>query len=260
MLKVEQLKLEIGGNQILQGVDFQVREGESVGIIGPNGSGKTTLFNSISGFLKSSSGNIDYLGHKLLRYPPHKRAKLGIGRGFQNFGIFREMTVLENMLIALEANLPWWRGLLPTVSSKGALYTEAREMLATVGLADKIDHSASQLSGGQARLLEIIRLVAFGSRLFLLDEPTAGVSPKMKGEIANLIRSLGEQGKTILVIEHDLNFIQSFCERIIVMDMGKVVLEGSPEEIRADPMLQRIYFGDQSSSAVSGESRESELV
>jgi len=249
MLTVKDLKVKIGNTEVLRGVNFMIEPGESVGIIGPNGSGKTTLFNCLSGFLRASSGSIEYLSQDISTLAPYQRARLGLGRVFQNFGIFREMTVLENMLIALEADLPWWKGLLPTGSKRGPLYDQACKMLASVGLDGKLDSSASELSGGQARLLEIIRLIAFKSELFLLDEPTAGVSPIMKGEIANLIRDLSRQDKTVLVIEHDLNFIQSFCEKIIVLDMGRVVLEGSAAEVRANPMLQRIYFGTEGSDS-----------
>ena len=243
MLSVNNLKLQIGQIQILNGIDLQVREGETVGIIGPNGSGKTTLFNALSGFSMASSGSIFFREAEITFKPPFVRAALGLGRVFQNFGIFKEMTVLENVLTALEGRASAWSGLCPWSSATKAYRKKALELLRQVGLESKANSKASSLSGGQMRLLEIVRTLAYGAELFLLDEPTAGVSPKMKGDVANLIVKLQSLGKTVLIIEHDLNFIQMFCQRIVVLDQGKVVLDDTPEKVRGSVLLQEIYFG-----------------
>lgn len=241
MLQIDNLFLKIAGSGILNGVSLEIKSGEKVGLIGPNGSGKTTLFNCISGFNTVTSGKIIYNNSDITDLNPAKRAHLGIGRVFQNFGVFREMTLLENMLIAIESKqrlslFPW--GAKNKVNRDIAL-----EYLQTVKLEEKAQQKASSLSGGQMRLLEITRSLAFGSELLLFDEPTAGVSPKMKHEIEASLVKLQELGKTFIIIEHDINFIQRICERVLVLDQGKVVLDNTPEMVRVDDRLQEIYFG-----------------
>lgn len=237
ILSVEHLSLSIGEHQILQHVNFSVAEGEVVGLIGPNGSGKTTLFNVLSGFLLPTSGTVKLRGQDITHLPPAKRAQAGIGRVFQNFGIFREMTLEENVFIALES--------LPKEQRKalGDLREVAHGTLDMVGLTDHATKKAGSLSGGQMRLLEIARTLRSGKELFLLDEPTAGVSPKMTSQVADLISQLKSAGKTVLIVEHDLPFISRICDRVIVLDVGKVVLTGKPEEVKKSKELQAIYFG-----------------
>ncbi len=241
MLEISNLKYQIGETVIINGIDLKINAGEKVGIIGPNGSGKTTLFNCISGFCSPQSGSIKFNGKDILHLSPHKRSLVGIGRVFQTFGIFKEMTLGENILTALESRngdlvLPWSRAFKENCN-------KAYEYLKEIGLEDKINEKAGSLSGGQMRLLEISRAIAFGAKMFLLDEPTAGVSPKMKAEVERILEKLRRMNKTVLIIEHDMYFIQKLCERIVVLDVGKVVLDGLPDEIRTNPVLQEIYFG-----------------
>jgi ABC-type branched-subunit amino acid transport system ATPase component len=243
MLRVSDLHLQIGDASILNGVTFSAQPGDTIGIIGPNGSGKTSLFNSLSGFVVPERGTIHFRDEDITGLAPFTRAERGIGRVFQSFGIFREMSVLENLTVALEARRGIWSTLLPWSRSSRAIREEARAYAAQVGLGEKVNDKAGSLSGGQMRLLEIIRALAFGAELFLLDEPTAGVSPKMKEEVAALISHVQSLGKTTLIIEHDINFVQSFSERVIVLDQGRVILEGTPEEIRRNDILKEIYFG-----------------
>ncbi len=242
IVEVSDLKFSIGAQKILNGVNFSIARGETVGIIGPNGCGKTTLFNCLSGFTVGN-GSIKFDGSEISADPAHQRALRGIGRVFQNFGIFREMTVLENVITAIESRQPAKRILLPWFSQHKKNREHALELLKRVNIESRAADKAGSLSGGQMRLLEIIRTLAFGAELFLLDEPTAGVSPRMKDDIAKLIISLQEMNKTVMVIEHDINFIQKFCHRVIVMDSGQVVLQGTPDEVRKDQRLQEIYFG-----------------
>lgn len=237
MLSVANCSLSIQEHQILDDVSFDVEEGEVVGLIGPNGSGKTTLFNVISGFLRPTAGSIVLRGEDITPYSPSKRARLGVGRVFQNFGIFREMTLEENVLVALEA-LPHGRRV-----ALGDMRSVVQGTLELVGLADHAKKKAGSLSGGQMRLLEIARTLKCGRELFLLDEPTAGVSPKMTGEVSSLIRELKRERRTVLIIEHDLPFIGSICDRVIVMDVGRIVLVGTPGEVKQSKELQEIYFG-----------------
>ncbi|MCC6932549.1 MAG: ABC transporter ATP-binding protein [Deltaproteobacteria bacterium] len=250
MLKISNLQLSIGDTKILDDISLTVRPGEHVGIIGPNGSGKTTLFNCISGFLTPQSGKIIFCNKDLLKLAPHNRALHGVGRVFQNFGIFREMTVLENVVAAIETKK--MSGIFPWSKSYQRHVSQAQEFLAEVGLGDKADKKAGTLSGGQMRLLEISRALAFGAEMFMLDEPTAGVSPKMKGEVESLLTKLSRLNKTVLIIEHDMNFIQRLCGRIIVMDTGKIILDDTPENVRINPQLQEIYFGTINNDAHNG--------
>lgn len=241
MLSITNLRFSLGRTPILNGVEFSIKVGERVGMIGPNGSGKTTLFNCISGFNIPNTGSISFKNEELTKLEPYQRSALGLGRVFQNPGIFKEMTLVENIVTALESKqqgiaFPWSR--ITKVNRLKSL-----DFLKMVKLDKKGDEKAGSLSGGQMRLLEIIRAIASEADLFLLDEPTAGVSPKMKGEVEELLKKLQEMKKTILIIEHDLNFIQKLCDRIIVLDQGKVVLDGTPDVVRNDRALQEIYFG-----------------
>jgi ABC-type branched-subunit amino acid transport system ATPase component len=237
LLELKDLSLTIDEHQILQSISFDVEEGQIIGLIGPNGSGKTTLFNVISGFLKSSGGSINLRNEEISGLSPSQRAKKGIGRVFQNFGIFREMTLEENILVALEA--------LPKEQRKelGPLKEVVAGTLDMVGLSDSGKKKAGSLSGGQMRLLEIARTLKAGKDLFLLDEPTAGVSPKMTGQVADIIKELKDNGKTVLIIEHDLPFIASICDEVVVLDVGKVVLQGTPAQVKESKQLKEIYFG-----------------
>lgn len=242
-IETKGLELNIRGHQILRGVNLNIMAGETVGIVGPNGCGKTTFFNVISGFTSQSSGQVFFAGKEISELPAYERAKLGLGRVFQSFGVFRDMTVGENMLMALENSYPSWRSLLPWSRIHRHFREQALELLKEVNLHDRVDELAGSLSGGQQRLLEIIRTKASGATTMLLDEPTAGVSPRMKEDVSRLIMALKAGGKTVLVIEHDLSFIQSFCERLVVFNEGRVVLDGTPSEVSQSPELREIYFG-----------------
>lgn len=246
-VEISNLHFSIGDSLILDNVTLNVERGERLGIIGPNGSGKTTLFNCLSGFHLPKNGEIVFQGTRITKLPPYQRAMLGIGRVFQNFGIFKQMTVLENMITALESK----QGALLNPWGKRAAQNKvlAMEHLESVGLEKKANDEAGSLSGGQLRLLEIARTLAFGAELFLMDEPTAGVSPKMKAEVERVLLKLQGLGKTVLIIEHDMNFIQRLCDRIIVLNVGRIVLDGSPDVVRSDALLQDIYFGTKNGEA-----------
>lgn len=251
MLTISDLSVSFQESQILKDLSLSISAGQTVGIIGPNGSGKTTLFNTISGFVSPSAGTIVFKGQNIEHLEPHARARIGLGRVFQNFGIFRQMTLLENMLLALESGATARRSLLPWSSVNRANREEALEYLHEIRLADKALHKAGSLSGGQMRLLEIMRTVAAGADLFLLDEPTAGVSPRMKDDVAGIIRKLQEIGKTVLIIEHDIIFIQRFCTRIIVLNEGHCILDDTPERVRADTRLEEVYFGKRAAESTT---------
>ncbi len=244
VLSVENLDVQIGQRMILQNISFSVRPGEVVGIIGPNGCGKTTLLNAISGFLPVLSGTISVNGSDVMDLPAHKRAHLGVARGFQHVGIFREMTVEENMVIALERahHYPWWWMLSSKYRKK--MSSAVDEALAEAGLSAHKRSLAGILSGGQLRILELLRLKILPGNLLLIDEPTAGVAPVMREALGNMIRSLSkDHGRTILIIEHDLRFLFGLVDRVVVLVDGQKYLEGTPEEVRKDERLQKIYLG-----------------
>jgi ABC-type branched-subunit amino acid transport system ATPase component len=243
MLEISDIFVSFHGTKVLNGISCSISSGETVGVIGPNGSGKTTFFNCISGFAPCQSGSIKLRGERIDPLEPHLRAQRGLGRVFQNFGIFREMTLLENIQLALESRRDTPSSLLPWSSRTREVKEQSMAFLREVALEKKALDKAGSLSGGQMRLLEIVRTLALGADLFLLDEPTAGVSPRMKDDIAKSIKSLQALGKTVLIIEHDINFIQKFCDRIVVLEEGRVVLDDSPERVRNDVRLQEIYFG-----------------
>lgn len=221
-MRVSDIKVNLSGSMILQGVGFEAKKGETLGIIGPNGSGKTTLFNVISGFMRQARGSIELDGECIEELPAFIRAQKGIGRVFQSGGVFGELTVLENLII----------------TGKKVHY---EKYLQDVGL-DK-NKLSSFLSGGQKRILELIRAEIMEPKVLLLDEPTAGVAPNMKQVLADKINSLKTKDRVVLIIEHDIQFISSLCDRILVLHQGQIVMSGKPEEIRKDPYLQEIYFG-----------------
>lgn len=221
-MRVSDIKVNLSGYMVLQGISFEAKKGETLGIIGPNGSGKTTLFNAISGFVPLTSGTIELEGEHLENLPSFVRARKGIGRVFQSGGVFGELTVLENLLI----------------TGKDANF---EKLLQNLGL-DK-NKLASFLSGGEKRILELVRAQIMEPKVLLLDEPTAGVAPNMKQVLADKINSLKTKDRVVLIIEHDVQFISSLCDRILVLHQGQIVMSGKPEEIRKDPYLQEIYFG-----------------
>ncbi|MFN4894269.1 MAG: ABC transporter ATP-binding protein [Pseudomonadota bacterium] len=243
MLTVNDIHVAFQKTKVLNGVSLSVSSGETVGIIGPNGSGKTTFFNTLSGFARPAAGSLTLNGEDITSTSADYRAKRGMGRVFQNFGIFKEMTLLENLLVALEARGSLLSALVPWGGESRANRAKALELLDEIHLVSRANQKAGSLSGGQMRLLEIVRVLATGADLLLLDEPTAGVSPRMKEEVALFINKVQGMGKTVLVIEHDITFIQKFCKRIVVLESGTVVLDDTPERVCADERLQEVYFG-----------------
>ena len=228
ILEIQDVRKSFGGVHALAGCGFSVGEGEIVGLIGPNGSGKTTLFNTIVGYLPLDGGRILYRGENVTGLPPYQIARKGIGRTFQVTRIFPKMTLMENVT-------------LPTRNA--AAGDRAHELLELVGLTDLRDEYASDLSFGQQRLLSIIQVLMLDPGLILLDEPAAGVSPVMQKKLLELIHYLNEEGRTFLIIEHNMDVVMNNCERVVVLSMGEKIAEGSPEEVRRDEAVLTAYFG-----------------
>ena len=232
---------------ILRDVSLNVKEGEIIGLIGPNGCGKTTLLNAISGFVPLESGTISFAGRDIMNLPPYQRAILGIGRSFQHAGIFKELSVADNIIMGAERaeKYPWWWMFVPRYRQKMERIID--NALTEVGLLAHKQSLAGILSGGQIRLLELARLKLFNGKLLLIDEPTAGVAPALREQLAQVIKNLNQQhGFTIIIVEHDLKFLFNLVNRVVVLVDGQKHIEGSPEEIQKDKRLQEIYFGTSS--------------
>lgn len=244
-LSVEDLHVRIGKRLILHDISFRIREGEIVGVIGPNGCGKTTLLNALSGFLPAEEGTITFKGEDIMYLDAYVRARKGVNRGFQHAGIFRDMTVEENLAMAVERarKFPWWWTF--SSSHRKRMDTEIDNALRAVELLPHKGMIAGLLSGGQLRLLELTRLRLSKGSLLLIDEPTAGVAPILKSKLSEIIRQLvKEHGHTAIIVEHDLKFLFDLADRIIVLVDGEKYIEGKPEEIKNDERLKKVYLGE----------------
>jgi len=230
-LEVKDLRRSFGGIKAVAGVTFKVEPAEIVGIIGPNGSGKSTLFSLLSGTIAPTSGVIKLRGHDVTRMPAYRIARLGLGRTFQIPTPFTNMTVRENLLAAAVEG-DWANA-----------RSRADEVLEALEITHVADDLAGTLSGGQLRLLEFGRVQMRDAEIILLDEVTAGVNPRLRQIILARVRALQEKGKTFLIIEHDMELVRSVCERIIVMDAGEIVFEGSFEEVASNEVVIDAYLG-----------------
>jgi ABC-type branched-subunit amino acid transport system ATPase component len=242
LLRADQVAKAFGGVQALDGCTVEVERGTVAGLIGPNGSGKTTLFNAITGYERVDRGEVYLDGRRITNAAPDRVFKLGIGRTFQLTRIFSRLTVLENMLVATQRHGGIVRNLL--ARSGGADdHRRARELLEFTGIADLACDLAQTLSYGQRKLLELAYVLVADPDVMLLDEPAGGVNPSLLNHIADRIRQLNTEGKTFLIVEHNMDFVMNLCERVTVMDSGNVIATGPPEIIRSDPRVLDAYLG-----------------
>jgi len=242
VLEVEGLKKYFSGFAALNGIDLNVNEGELFGLIGPNGSGKTTFFNCVTGVLKSSEGRIFFKGKNITNRGPDAIYKRGIGRTFQLIEMFPGMTVMDNMLLAIQESRGTMLNRLFKIREDGSI-KRALELLELLRISQCKEEYAKNLSYGQQKLLDLGMVLMSKPELILLDEPTSGVETEMRQKIMDLISELNKQGHTIIVVEHNMDVIMSLCGRIAVLDSGEKIAEGPPKEIQNNPKVIDAYFG-----------------
>jgi urea transport system ATP-binding protein len=236
-LEISGLTVSFDGFVAVDGVDLSVLPGDLRFLIGPNGAGKTTLIDAVSG-LVPATGSVRYAGHELVGRKVHRIARLGVGRTFQTATVFEELTVLQNLDIAAGHR----RGPLTLVRRRRGIPEEVERTLVTVGLTDLVDAPAGVLAHGQKQWLEIGMLLVQDARLLMLDEPVAGMSAEEKDETGRLLQRIGAD-RTVVVVEHDMDFMRSFANSVTVLHAGKVLAEGSVREVQADPRVQEVYLG-----------------
>jgi branched-chain amino acid transport system ATP-binding protein len=231
-----------GGLRAVDGISLEVRAGERRAIIGPNGAGKTTLFHLISGELPVSDGRIVLFGQDVTRAAPHRRAALGLSRTYQITNLFPRLTVLDNCLLAVQALDPAKFHVHRALTTYSALFERAREVLERVGLGAKASAVVRDLAYGEQRQLEVGLALAGAPRLLLLDEPTAGLAPAESQLMTALVKRL-DPAITVLMIEHDMDIALALASRVTVLHQGRVIADGSRDEIRSDPQVREIYLG-----------------
>lgn len=242
LLSAHNVSRAFGGVQALDLCSLDVQKGSITGLIGPNGSGKTTLFNVITGYVKPDAGTVTFDGKDITGARPDKVFALGVGRTFQLTRIFARMSVVENMLVATQHGESWLRGLTRSKSTKSEM-DAAMEWLDFVGIARLADLQAGALSYGQRKLLELAYVLVADPDVILLDEPAGGVNLTLINGISEKIRTLNKDGKTFLIVEHNMEFVMGLCDTVTVMHQGKDLVSGTPLEVRSNPLVLDAYLG-----------------
>jgi branched-chain amino acid transport system ATP-binding protein len=249
MLEVRNVGRIFGGLVALDHISFSVAEGEIHGVIGPNGAGKTTLFNIITGIYPPSSGSVAFCGRDISGRPPERLAPLGMVRTFQNIELFSRMTVLQNIMTGLHTRsssgffscafkMPWH------LKEERRIKEEAHHWLEFCGIADSADREAGALPFGKGRLLETARALASRPKLLLMDEPAAGLNSRETAEFGDLIKKIRESGVTVVLVEHDMELVMEICDRIVVLNLGRKLAEGTPREIQENQEVIAAYLGE----------------
>ena len=249
MLEVSGITQIFGGVTALEDVSFSITKGDITGVIGPNGAGKTTLFNIISGIYRQSAGTVKLEGKDITGLPPEKLARRAMVRTFQNIELFGGMSVHENVMVGMHTNsssgllacalkMPW------SLSEEHRIRTAAMKWLEFTGISDLADLTAGNLPFGKGRLLEIARALAVEPRIILMDEPAAGLNSQETFALAQLIKRIRDLGITVVLVEHDMELVMDICDRIIVLNLGKKLAEGTPRHIQESLEVIAAYLGD----------------
>lgn len=250
IIKVSHLSKSFGGLKAVDDVSFVINSGKEItGIIGPNGAGKTTLFNLICGYLRMDEGAVHFNGQNVTKLNPYQIARLGVGRVFQDLHLFRQMSVLDNVIVAIQK--PWEdENMLSTFTSAPKVYQRSKQyreralyLLEHVGLADRRNERAEKLSYAEQKLLSIARLLAFESKFLLLDELASGLDLSSMHALTQLLRGIAESGRTVCLVEHNLDFMKETVDNVLFLDQGRLIAEGPTKQIMSDKKLAKIYFG-----------------
>lgn len=250
ILNVNNVTKHFGGLKAVGGDDglsFAVKRGSFVGLIGPNGAGKSTTFNLISGVLHPTSGTVELNGKELSKTRSSDIASLGLARTFQTPRAFLSLSVLDNVVVGARSQAEELKSALfgGWKDRETSLIEKAKESLTRVGLGDRLDETVENLSGGELRMLEIARQLVRDPEILLLDEPTAGVDPSLQGKLSTILGELHKEGRTLIVVEHNLHFLLSIADTVIVLQQGELLASGTPQDIKTDPKVVAAYLGDE---------------
>lgn len=264
LLQVQGVSKRFGGVQALSDVGLNVLAGQVHGLIGPNGAGKTTFFNTITGLVPVDAGRFELDGRTYKPSAVHLVAKAGIARTFQNIRLFADMTALDNVRVGrhVRSRVGWWQAVLRTrafLHEEQLITDKARELLTFVGLEGRAQQTARTLSYGDQRRLEIARALATEPKLLALDEPAAGMNATEKVQLRELIERIRQQGRAVLLIEHDVKLVMGLCDHVTVLDQGKLIASGSPADVQRHPAVIAAYLGTSHAPvAAKGDARQGE--